>query len=152
MLPYPHYIAKQLPPNFLMPPTDSEPVPAVEPMPLPEPELELESTVEIEWDNPSEPIGFLCSIRSISEQPEVRAALPSTLICPTASPQQLVATRPALTLVTEQHPAPMSLNEHHPAPTDGTNRAKHLLSPVRRAPIEPMLTVRLRLTPFCPPE
>ncbi|MCP4601599.1 MAG: hypothetical protein GY847_13990, partial [Proteobacteria bacterium] len=44
--PYPQYIVQHLPLNFLMLPTESEPVLAVEPMPLPEPEPQ-ESTVEI---------------------------------------------------------------------------------------------------------
>ncbi|MCP4545112.1 MAG: hypothetical protein GY835_01445, partial [bacterium] len=56
--PYLQYIAQHLPPNFLMLPTGSEPVPAVEPTPLSEPEPQ-ESTVEIEW----EPIGFSRSAR-----------------------------------------------------------------------------------------
>ncbi len=72
MPPYLQYITQHLPPNFLIPLTGSEPVPAVEPMPLSEPEPQV-SMVEIEWDNPMEPIGFSRSARSASEQPEARA-------------------------------------------------------------------------------
>ncbi len=67
--PYPQYIAQHLPPNFLISPIESEPVPTVELTPLPAPEPE-ESTIEIEWDSLTEPIGFLHFAHSTSEQPE----------------------------------------------------------------------------------
>ncbi len=138
--PYPQYIAQHLPLNFLMPLTGSEPVPTVEPMPLPEPEPQ-ESTVEIEWDNPMEPIGFSRSISSASEQPEARAASPTSTIGPTTSLQQLVATRPA----------PTSETEPRPALTDILTE-QNIISHAPTEPLAPLPIVRLCLVPFCLPE
>ncbi len=137
MPPYPQYIAQHLPLNFLISPTESEPAPAVEltPQPAPEPE---ESTVEIEWDSPTEPIGFLRFARSASEQPEARAVSPTTTIVPTAMVQQLVATHPALTSVTK----------HHPAPTDRLTEQNTIVATSHELP--PIVCLCLIL--FHPPE
>ncbi len=107
MPPYPHYIARLLPANFLIPPLEQgsaasasvqpvsiEPISA-EPTPahVPQPE---ESTVEIiEWDNLTKPIGFLCSA---SEPVEAHPASPFTTIGPLAMLQQIVASHPAPTM------------------------------------------------------
>ncbi len=151
MPPYPHYIARHLPANFLIPPSEQgpaasasvQPVPiepiSAEPTPahMPEPE---ESTVEIiEWDDPMKPIGFL---RSASEPVEVHPASLFMTIGLLATLQQIVASRPALTMKNEQRPAPTSLNEHRPALTDGLTE-QNTAVPVHRAPIEPLPTTPL---------
>ncbi len=141
MPPYPQYIAQHLPPNFLISPTDSEPVLAVELMSLPAFEPE-ESTVDIEWDNPTEPIGFLHIARSASEQPEARIVSPTTVIVPTATVQQLVVTCPA----------PTSLTELRPAPTEGLTEQNNIVAVSSVLTESPPSIIHLRLRPNHLPE
>ncbi len=131
MPPYPQYIVQHLPSDFLISPTNSEPVLAVQPLSLPASEPEG-SVIEIEWDIPTEPIGFHRFAHSTSEQPEARTVSPTTVIVPTASVQQLAINRPAPTeRLTEQNP----------------------IVPIPRIPIKsPPSMVCLRLRPNCPPE
>ncbi len=63
------------------------------------------------------------------------------MIVPITSFQQLVATCPA----------PTSVTERHPAPTDRLTEQNNFVS-IPRAPIEPLPSTRIRITPFRPPE